>query len=72
MNNVNIGDRIIFSGFGADTSWRITCTVFAVSDPGIGEDPALCSFSGMTDGNRAVGGYFDQVIEVLQAGAERG
>lgn len=66
MNNVNIGDRIIFSGFGEDTTWRVTCTVVAVSDPAIVADPAHRSFSGMTDGNRAVGGYFDQVVEVLQ------
>lgn len=66
MDSVNIGDRIIFSGFGEDTTWRVTCTVFAVSDPAIVADPAHRSFSGMTDGNRAVGGYFDQIVEVLQ------
>ena len=66
MNSVNIGDRIIFSGFGG-TIWCTTCTVTAVSDPAIAADPAHRSFSGMTDDGRAVGGYFDQIIEVVQS-----
>ena len=68
MRNVNIGDRIVFTGFGEDRSWRITCTVTAVSD--IVTEPTHWTFSGVTDTGRFVGGYFDQVIEILEPGVK--
>lgn len=63
--NVQVGDRIIFTGLGKDTSWSCECTVTNVSDPEIVTDPAHWTFSGRTDSGKFVGGYFDQVIEIL-------
>jgi len=70
MRNVNIGDRIVFTVFGEDRSWRTTCTVTAVSDPDIVTEPTHWTFSGVTDTGRFVGGYFDQVIELLEPGVK--
>ena len=67
MKNIVIGDRIVFTGFGEDTSWRTECTVTHVSDPKIVIEPTHWTFSGRTDSGRPVGGYFDQVIEIVQS-----
>lgn len=60
-----IGDQIIFTGFGADCHWRTECTVTHVSDSKIVVDPAQMLFSGVTDSGRSVGGYFDQIVEIV-------
>lgn len=61
----NIGDRIIFTGLGAGCHWRTECTVTQVSDPKIVVDPEQMLFSGVTDSGREVGGYFDQIVEIV-------
>lgn len=60
-----IGDRIIFTGLGAGCHWRTECMVTQVSDPKIVVNPAQMLFSGVTDSGCMVGGYFDQIVEIV-------
>lgn len=62
---VQVGERIIFTGFGEDSSWRCECIVTNVSDPEIVTDPSHWTFTGKTDSGKPVGGYFDQIIEIV-------
>ena len=60
-----VGDRVIFTQYCVDRHWRTECTVTQVSDPKIVVDPAQMLFSGVTDSGRMVGGYFDEIVEIV-------
>ena len=65
MVNIKVGDRIVFGDIEKKSSWRTECVVISGSDPDIVKEPTHRTFSGMTDSGRYVGGYLDQVVEIL-------
>lgn len=58
------GDRIVFTGL-VESDWRCECTIISVSDPQIVRESTHRTFSGITDDRRAVGGYLDQILEIV-------